>query len=277
MDKKCFVLSGGGTKGAYQAGVISQLEKQGVLPDIIYGTSVGALNASALAYNSTDTLIKVWTSLKSRSDVLKFNWKFPFLIGDGFLSMNRLRKNYIDKYVMGVPHFEVKVCRTNLLIGGAEYISNMNTKTSDFRDAVQDSCTIPLFMEPRSDYMDGGLRDVIPLVKAIDEGHKEIYVITCNPWSLNPDAITSIKKKIRFLRFYTYLQRSVDDVMNHDVKYNDLYISYLKTKDRSDISIKVYCPNYHISSTLEFSPEKIKKAIDHGLVSKHVELKDLFQ
>jgi NTE family protein len=276
MEKIAWVMSGGGARGAVQIGMMANLISKGITPHVIYGTSVGSLNGSALAYNDIEKIISIWSNLKERSDVLTFNWKFPFLIGDGFLKMNRLRKDYIDKFIHGVPHFEVKVCRTNLLTGETEYVSNQNVPIEKFRDAAQDSCTIPLFMEPRSDYMDGGLRDVIPLEKALDDGCTEIHVLTCNPWTKNPPPIKSIKKKLRFLRFYTFLQRSVDDVMNHDVKYNDLYCAYLRTKDNPNIKIKIYCPEFIISSTLEFNTDKIKKGIQHGYVVKPVDLKELF-
>ncbi len=44
-----FVLGGGGALGAYQAGSLLALAEAGVLPDAVYGCSVGALNAAFLA------------------------------------------------------------------------------------------------------------------------------------------------------------------------------------------------------------------------------------
>lgn len=47
---KAFVLSGGSIKGAFQAGVITDLLTSGsFMPDAIYGTSVGSLNGAFLA------------------------------------------------------------------------------------------------------------------------------------------------------------------------------------------------------------------------------------
>ena len=44
------MLAGGGARGAYELGVLSVLlpllEKRGERPDIVVGTSVGALNAA---------------------------------------------------------------------------------------------------------------------------------------------------------------------------------------------------------------------------------------
>ena len=46
--KRILVLSGGGGRGAYQIGVLEYLEEVGWPPDVIIGSSVGAVNAAAL-------------------------------------------------------------------------------------------------------------------------------------------------------------------------------------------------------------------------------------
>ncbi len=44
-----FVLSGGGNLGAVQVGMIRALHERDVIPDLLFGTSVGAVNAAFLA------------------------------------------------------------------------------------------------------------------------------------------------------------------------------------------------------------------------------------
>lgn len=44
-----FVLSGGGSLGADQVGMLLALAEQGVVPDLIIGASVGAVNAGGVA------------------------------------------------------------------------------------------------------------------------------------------------------------------------------------------------------------------------------------
>ena len=46
-----FVLGGGGALGAYQAGALRAILEHGVVPDVIYGASVGALNGAYLAHD----------------------------------------------------------------------------------------------------------------------------------------------------------------------------------------------------------------------------------
>lgn len=49
MGKTALVLSGGGFKGAYEAGVIKALAEVGVVPDVVVGISAGALNGAYVA------------------------------------------------------------------------------------------------------------------------------------------------------------------------------------------------------------------------------------
>lgn len=52
MGKKAVVLSGGGAKGGYQIGVWKVLRQMGFTPDIVVGTSVGALNGALMALDN---------------------------------------------------------------------------------------------------------------------------------------------------------------------------------------------------------------------------------
>jgi NTE family protein len=63
-----FVLSGGGNQGVSQVGMLRALIERGHRPDVIVGTSVGALNGAVIATAPTlqkvDHLEEVWRSLR---------------------------------------------------------------------------------------------------------------------------------------------------------------------------------------------------------------------
>src|ERR1700712_2159625 len=73
-----FVLSGGGSLGAMQVGMLRTLLRHGIVPDRIYGTSIGALNGGALALDPTpegvERLAAMWHEI-GRHDV------FPLDLG----------------------------------------------------------------------------------------------------------------------------------------------------------------------------------------------------
>lgn len=60
------MLSGGGAKGAFEAGVVAALEDAGVDPTVVCGTSAGAVNAAAVACGiPVARLLDLWGSLES--------------------------------------------------------------------------------------------------------------------------------------------------------------------------------------------------------------------
>ncbi|MFO7846797.1 MAG: patatin-like phospholipase family protein, partial [Balneolaceae bacterium] len=70
MAKRVLIMSGGGSKGAFQAGVIEQLSKQGWKPDAVAGISVGALNGVMVATGKAGELVSIWKDLREEQ-VLK--------------------------------------------------------------------------------------------------------------------------------------------------------------------------------------------------------------
>ncbi len=86
-NRLAIVLSGGGARGAYEAGVLSyifdelrQTRDRPVHVDIICGTSVGAINSVALAASMIEQregmqhLVRLWSGLEM-DRVLGFGWK----------------------------------------------------------------------------------------------------------------------------------------------------------------------------------------------------------
>ena len=65
-----FVLSGGGSLGAVQAGMLEALLERDIVPHVLVGTSIGAANAAFLAAEPTlpraQALSDLWRSLRSR-------------------------------------------------------------------------------------------------------------------------------------------------------------------------------------------------------------------
>ena len=64
-----FVLSGGGNQGVSQVGMLRALLERGIVPDVVIGTSAGALNGAAVAYAPNLTgvaqLASVWEQLQA--------------------------------------------------------------------------------------------------------------------------------------------------------------------------------------------------------------------
>src|SRR5688572_4470825 len=99
-----FVLSGGASLGAVQAGMLRTLYERGVAPDLIVGTSVGALNAAFIASRpptpaTAHDLADVWCGV-GRGNVFPLNALTGFLgffgARDHLISDRGLRKLVAD-------------------------------------------------------------------------------------------------------------------------------------------------------------------------------------
>jgi predicted acylesterase/phospholipase RssA len=75
VPRVAIVLAGGGAKGSFEVGAVRYLYDQGIRPDILCGTSVGAINAAKLAEGEGDPtqglpgLESIWLGLKQNSDM----------------------------------------------------------------------------------------------------------------------------------------------------------------------------------------------------------------
>jgi len=161
--KIALVLGGGGTRGFAHVGVIKALEAQGIVPDIIVGTSVGsavgALYASGL---SGFQLQELAIPMKEESVI---DWSWP---NRGIFTGKTL-EDFINRTVNQKPLEKLQrtfaVVSTDLKTGEEIVFRTGNTGM-----AVRASCAVPGLFQPivingRS-YVDGGLIRPVPVSEA---------------------------------------------------------------------------------------------------------------
>lgn len=157
-------LGSGASRGWSHIGVIKALLEAGIEPDVVCGTSVGAMvGASYLAGNLEK--LEDWVVNSSRTDVLRF---FSFrLAKSAFVDLERLNwflHNYIaaaDVDIEDLPKPYAAVC-TELKSG-----NEVSLKNGPVADAVRASMAMPgLFPAVRNDdrwLVDGGLVNPVPV------------------------------------------------------------------------------------------------------------------
>ena len=65
MKKTAFVLSGGGSRGAYEIGVWKALKELGTEIDMVFGTSVGAINGAMVAQDEPELAERLWKQMET--------------------------------------------------------------------------------------------------------------------------------------------------------------------------------------------------------------------
>lgn len=182
-----FVLSGGGSLGAVQVGMLQALSERDVHPDLLIGTSAGAINAAYVAGHGTgrralQDLGAIWRGLR-RHDVfpvdplrhlLALVGSRPALCSDS--NLRRLIESHLPYHNLQDATIPLHIVATDLLSGREVLLS-----TGDAVSAVLASATIPGVLPAVSrdglTLVDGGVANNAALSQAVALGADEVYVL----------------------------------------------------------------------------------------------------
>lgn len=262
--KTAIVMSGGGAKGGFECGAVKALLEKGIRPDVYYGTSVGALNALALAYWGVDYCEKQWLATEGADDVI---WdKFPLALpwSTGFKSMHPLRKTLEEMIRTAKAQTEAVLCVVDFKRCGRVLYPNTNDcSPAEMAKWAEASSAIPIVMELVDDrYADGGVREQTPLKKAIDDGAEKIIVVLCNPVTEN---LFTTNWKPSFPHILSVALRTAD-ILTHEIFLNDLKVCRQKNRIEGyrKIDLTVIAPPSPLADTLDFSPARIRSDLELG-------------
>jgi NTE family protein len=191
-SRTAFVLSGGGSLGAVQVGMLRALTEAGIRPDLLIGTSVGAVNAAFMAgrpdQQGANELAEIWRGL-TRQQIFPLS---PWSSARGLLGRsnhmisNAGLRQVLEKHLpyqrlddAAVP---VHVITTELKTGRAVLMSSGPAVS-----ALLASTAIPGIFPPvtigRRDFIDGGVANHTPIAGAIELGATTIFVLPVGyPW-----------------------------------------------------------------------------------------------
>ena len=190
---KAIVLSGGGGKGAYQAGCYKAIKKLRIDYDIVTGTSIGALNGALMVQGELKKCIKLWK-----------NASFNQIFDDyhGFDNSKDMYGKYINETIHGgisdskiealVNSFynPKKMYKSKIKYGVVTFnLSKMkpvfatkdNMKPYQLKKYITASAVcFPVFKPSKindESFVDGGYYDNTPINLAIELGADEIIAI----------------------------------------------------------------------------------------------------
>jgi NTE family protein len=190
--RTAFVLSGGGSLGAVQVGMLQALTECGVRPDLLIGTSVGAVNAAWIGgcpdHQGALRLGEIWRGLR-RQDIFPLS---PWSSARGLLGRSNhviSNANLRDVLVKNMPYerleeaaVPVHVITTELKTGRSVLMSS-----GPAVPALLASTAIPGIFPPvtigRREFIDGGVANHTPIAAAIELGATRIFVLPVGyPW-----------------------------------------------------------------------------------------------
>jgi len=186
IPRRAFVLGGGGALGAHEVGILKALLAAGLRPDLVVGTSVGAINGAAVAAEpsaaSIDRLADLWTGL-GRAGVftgsLFGRLSTAVRSGTHLYAPTPLR----DLLVSHVPAARIEELAVpfQCVAAGIEKAAEHWFTEGPLADAVLASCAVPGLLPPvevdGEHFVDGGLVNSIPVARAVSLGAREVWVL----------------------------------------------------------------------------------------------------
>ncbi|HET7228960.1 MAG TPA: patatin-like phospholipase family protein [Longimicrobium sp.] len=322
---RALVISGGGSKGAFAVGALKYLmNERGLDFEILAGTSTGALITPMIAAKGKDalpTLEKEYTTVTT-GDILDGTPALRVISGKPSLYGSGPLRKRIQQHITPEVFNTLKASRKRLAVTSVdlrdgklvyyqtgpaittEELMVPVENTEQLVNAIYASASIPFAMPPvvnsrpgaRDDgYVDGGVREYVPIEIAIDAGADEICCIILAP----PFDKRATYDK-RFGNVMDVAQRAVDllseEVGASDVKLSQLYTDanvYInavvrKLRDagvkddvivpafqnpgvknpfagKRAVSLRIIRPQRPLlGDTLKFSPEDMKANLEYG-------------
>ncbi len=187
MTRTAFVLGGGGVLGAVEVGMLRALAEADIRPDVILGTSVGALNGALVAADPgpgvIDRLVGLWESAAAGKEVY----------GDGAVrqvtramrtgthlhSAKPLRARLEQE--LGDLTFDELVIPFQCCAACIERAAEHWFTEGRVVDAVVASAAVPGLLRPArvgdEHFLDGGIVNSIPVGRAVEVGADRIFVL----------------------------------------------------------------------------------------------------
>jgi NTE family protein len=228
--KTAFVLGGGGVLGAHEVGMLRALAEAGVAPDVIVGTSVGAINGAFIAADPAGAaarLGELWQGAElQRAFTGTLLGRAARLLRSGtHLHAIEPLQEMLDRS-LPVKDFADLALPLHCVAANIERASARWFSRGPLVPAVLASCAVPGLLPPvevdGEHYFDGGLVHSIPVGRAVELGARIIYVLHVGrierplapprrPWEVGLVAFEIARRH----RFHEEMSGLPDDVRVH--------------------------------------------------------------
>jgi NTE family protein len=201
-------LGGGAARGFAHIGVIKALEAQGIVPDLVVGTSAGSLvGALYAAGNNGFALHKLALEM---DEATISDWSVPFFAKATGVLKGEALQNYVNRTINNVPLEKLKMpfgaVATDLNSGQPILFQRGNTGA-----AVRASSAVPSVFQPvrigDHSYVDGGLVSPVPVRFAREMGADFIIAVNI---SSQPDAQPSTSNLDVLLQTFAIMGQSIN-------------------------------------------------------------------
>ncbi len=268
-----WALSGGGNRGPIQVGAMRALFERGIVPDMLVGTSAGALNAAFMATNPTaqtnEQLAQLWLGTKSADIFPKPRWLMilrAVFSGNG-LDDDRARTKTYQRYLPpGVTTFgdlKIKLYLTAADLQTGRLYLYGDDPSAKLIEAALASSALPVVWDPEiingHQFVDGGVIANVPISIAMDRGATTIYALDLQDGGPYTSKKGVIQIALHTIGVQTYqqalrdIQRAIDagNITLHYISLGDIF----NTIDLQDFG--------HTAEMIEQGYQRAKKYLEN--------------
>lgn len=191
-DKTALVLGGGGSRGAYEAGVWQALTELDMHFDMVVGVSVGALNAAMIAQGDADSMYGLWKSLGTdmifdvdpHATTKDFAKEFVKQGGAGISGLQKLLREFLDEEAVRRSSIEMGLLTTEIpsMKGCPFWIGDIpKGRLADY--IIASASAFPAVQYHEIDghkYIDGGYTNNLPVPMAQEHGAASCVAVYMN-------------------------------------------------------------------------------------------------
>ena len=277
---KALVISGGGARGAFAVGILTKLIREGEIKyDIIGGTSTGALMSTLAYFGKIRELKDIYTTISTDKLLTKNSIRQAFDRG-AFMDTDRLEE-FVNKKVTRDMFEKIKsaklvyfatVCletgevvyfHLNDMVTDGDYKLYKIFRYEEYIRAIMASSNQPILMPYirilDKHYVDGGVRENIPIRGALYNGATEIDVISMTPknikYDFKPGNLLSIISQT--------IKIATDDVLQNDIE------NAVRVAKEKGVTIRLFRPEKKlpIKDDLEFNPGEMDACLNLGIAA----------
>jgi NTE family protein len=293
---KALVLSGGGARGAFQVGVMKYLEEMNWKPDLVCGTSVGAVNAAAYGAGLTaERMIGLWKAYHRKTmyritlPILfqSLNSRQRFSPMSDTQQLKKLLIDHIDISALRNSRAEIIITATNMTTGQIRYFTHHVIGVEHLMAASAIPGLFPWQIIDNEPHWDAGMMVNTPIIPALQHGATEIITVLLSPVGAFPLKAPRTPMEVAELVFEHFLigsyTASLPDAswqVNPDAR---VFETPLPGSPQLQLSLKntkiaVVAPTRMLGfkSLLNFSIRQATTLIDEGYNNARLQLKPFF-
>ncbi|MFV2009828.1 MULTISPECIES: patatin-like phospholipase family protein [unclassified Micromonospora] len=224
-----FVLGGGGVLGAVEVGMLRALFRSGIEPDLVVGTSIGAVNGALVAADPSEAvtlrLVRLWASPEA-SEVYGDSMarQLRRFAARTHLHSPRPLRRLLEAELGDTTTFADLAVPFHCCAASIERAAEHWFDAGPVVPAVLASAAVPGLLPPAEidgeHFVDGGIVNSIPIGKAVEAGAKRVFVLQVGrierplsaprrPWEVAQVAF-EIARRHRFARELAALGHDVE-------------------------------------------------------------------